>query len=51
MSWVLKGLSCLGAPRWARLPPQLPGGEWKVAVGEVDKLLPQLRETLLCAAG
>lgn len=37
ISWVLKGLSCLGALRRGSWPPQLGGGELKVAVGEVEK--------------
>lgn len=49
MSWVWNGLSCFGAPPWrARFPPQLDGGELKVAMGEAGaaKLLAaQLLET------
>lgn len=47
MSCVLKGLSCFGAPRGANAPPQLPGGDAIVVVGEVDTVWSKLRETPL----
>lgn len=36
MSWVLKGLSCFGAPRRVNAPPKLESGDWNVVVGEGD---------------
>lgn len=39
MSCVLNGFNCLGNARCARAPPKLDGGEWKVAVGDVETLI------------